>query len=177
MPEDDTETSVEDQLTDLTRTLEQLQHQLERDRRPPFAPRPPRLSELRTFTSEVAIPGLVLLLETNVRALKLLQRTLRLAEEGEAAGSEATARANELGSAALDRLDDALADLQSALAGEPSDSEARELLADAQSLQEEIQDSLADGDSQPDESGPSVDVEAELQSIKDQVDDDDDEKP
>ncbi|MFB6189289.1 MAG: hypothetical protein ABEI57_05350 [Halapricum sp.] len=173
MSDEDERPSVEQQLRTLTETLERLQGELERERRSPLAPRPPTFSELRRFTSEVAIPGLVLLLETNVRALKLLQRTLRMADERGESATAASERASEIGSIALARLDETLADVQSALAGEPTDSEARDLLEEARTLRADIEDRLAEQDGEPIETGPSVDVEAELQSIKDQVDDED----
>ena len=137
----------------------------------------------------MAIPGLVLLLETNVRALKLLQRTLRLADErGDATGS-ASARAADVGTTALARLEDALAQAGEALEGEAPNDEARELLARARDLRDDIESRLerAEDDARAREAesesgddglrdppGPEVDVEAELQSIKVQVDDDDD---
>lgn len=175
MSDDESPPSVEEQLSELTERLDRLQRQLERDHRPPLLPRPPRADELRQFTTDVAIPGLVILLETNVRALKLLQRTLRASDRVEGGGSETARRASEVGSAALARLDGALAEVQSALESEPPDSEARDLLEEAQALQDEVQARLANDDTDAEslDTGPSVDVEAELQSIKDQVDDED----
>ncbi|MEF8882851.1 MAG: hypothetical protein V5A34_10060 [Halapricum sp.] len=168
----DEDPDVEQQVAELSRTVEQLRQELRRERRPSLAPRPPRLPELREFTSEVAIPGLVLLLETNVRALKLLQRTIRLADDREAdRGTSVSERAEKVGSAALARLDDALGEVQSALESQPPDSEARDLLEDAQQLQAEIEQQLDASEGRATDTGPSVDVEAELKSIKDQVDD------
>lgn len=182
MTSEDSDDDVQRQLSELTETLEQLQQELERprQRRRPLLPPPPSMTELRRFASEVAIPGLILVLETNVRTLKLLQRTLRLAEDGSRAGENASAvtrQASDLGATALARLEDALTDAQSALEGEPQDSEARKLLEDARDLRADIHAQLeagadTDGD-ETDDSGPQVDVEAELQSIKDQVDGDD----
>ncbi|MCU4716913.1 DUF7547 family protein [Halapricum hydrolyticum] len=171
---DDDPPDVEQQLAELTRTVAQLREQLERERRPLLAPRPPRADELRQFTSEVAIPGAILLLETNVRALRLLQRTIRLADgtDTQDGGESVSQRAERAGSKALSRLESALEDVQSALDSQPPDSEARDLLEDARRLQAEIEEQLGDGD-EPVETGPSVDVESELQSIKDQVDNDD----
>jgi len=195
MNDEDSSSDVQAQLDELTRALEALQAELERTprRRSPF-PHPPSMDELRRFTSEVAIPGLVFMLETNVRALKHLQRTLRLAEDAERAregGSDVSARASRAGATALSRLEDALADVQNALEGQPTDGEASDLLADARRLREEIQDQLEaaapdepgrDGtgertgsDDAESEPGPEVDVEAELNSIKDQMQDDEDE--
>jgi len=166
---------VEQQLAELTRTVAQLREQLKRERRFPLAPRPPESEDLRQFTSEVAIPGAILLLETNVRALELFQRTLRLADDRDTdAGEESVSRrAERAGSRALTRLEGALEDVQSALDGQPPDSEARDLLEDAQRLQADIEDRLDEEETV--ETGPSVDVESELRSIKDQVENDDEE--
>jgi len=170
MSDEQSPPSVDQRLAELTERLDRLQRELERRRRPPLIPRPPRAEELRQFTTDVAIPGLILLLETNVRALKLFQRTLRTAEASESRGSAAADRASELGAATLARLDSALEEAQSVLAAEPPDSEARELLEDARTLQTEIQNQLTDDELDTLETGPGVDIEAELQSIKDQVD-------
>ncbi len=169
---------------DLARTVEELQTELEPDGRPPLRPPTPR--ELARFTSEVTIPAIVLALETNVRVLKLLQRALRLAAgEDPRAGESAPARerAQALGRRTLTRLDDLLADLQQALDERPPDDPARELLAEARSLRTEIDDRLAaaeadqhdtDGTQPSPENRVDIDVESELQSIKDDLDDGDD---
>jgi len=167
---------VEQQLAELTRTVAQLREQLKRERRFPLAPRPPESGDLRQFTSEIAIPGAILLLETNVRALELFQRTLRLADDRDTGTGEESVsrRAERAGSKALSRLENALEDVQSALDGQPPDSEARDLLEDAQRLQADIEDRLNEGDETA-ETSPSVDVESELRSIRDQVQNDDEE--
>jgi hypothetical protein len=177
---------------DLARTVEELQSDLEPDRRPPLRPPTPR--DLARFTSEVTIPAIVLALETNVRVLKLLQRTLRLAA-GEDPGTGETARTREraeaVGRRTLARLDDALADLQSALDGRPPDDPARELLDEARALRVEIDDRLqatdadigrpdgrpGDGPAGPfgDRASVDIDVESELRSIKDDIEDGNDE--
>ena len=99
---------------ELRTAVEELQTELESTRGPPRPPTPRRLAE---FTSEVTIPAIILLLETNVRALRLVQRTLRLAEgrQGDSADTPARKRATDLGRVTLSRLDDALTDLGSAL--------------------------------------------------------------
>jgi len=161
----------------LAETVQRLQSELEPDRRPLGPPTP---ADLVRFTSEVTIPAIVLALETNIRALKLLQRTLRLASGRERAGGgtgEARDRAAALGRATLSRLDDALADLQTALEGRPPDDEARDLLAEARDLRAEIDDRLAGGTTDGGAGGTvDIDVESELRSIKDDLDDSDDER-
>jgi small-conductance mechanosensitive channel len=174
------------QIGELARALEELGSELEPGDRPPLRPPTPR--ELTRFTSEVTIPAIVLALETNVRALKLLQRTLRLATEGpqaqEGAGTRTRERAEVAGRRTLAQLDSAFADLQDALAARPPDDRARQLLDEARSIQREIETQLAadapettrrkevTGD-QPDRDVVEVDVESELQSIKDDVEDGD----
>lgn len=196
-----------DLVGELARTTEQLRDELEAESGGPM--RPPKPSELVRFTSEVTIPAIVLLLETNVRALRLLQRTLRFAQGGaeqpETSRGEARKRAEDLGRETLGRLDSALGDLQDALSGRPADDETKELLEEARDLRNKVENRLErtaremDG-SPPEEAEPMaenadqptdgtdlpiggedsagdgeevpVDVDAELQSIKDDVDDD-----
>lgn len=176
-------------LADLTSTLQDLQTEVEPDRQP----RLPTPEELSRFTSEVAIPGLILVLETNIRALQLLRRAIRLAN-GRDPSPEGTAtavrsRAETVGQATLSQLDGALTELQSALDGRPPDDEARKLLSRARKLQAEVSQELdtderttsesqADEESEPTEIGfedesqaIDIDVESELQTLKDNLDD------
>jgi len=167
---------------DLARSLRDLQRELEPQRR---GLRPPSLRELLRFTDEVAIPAAVLILETNVRALRLLQRAIRVADpesgrggEATAAGTEVRDRAAQVSRATLDRLDDALADLQDALEGRPEDEDARQVLDEARALRDEIDERLAAETGQPtgDPADVPVDVDAELQSLKDEFEDGDDDR-
>lgn len=183
----DRESDLPDLVGELARTTEQLRDELERERRGPS--RRPRFSDLVEFTSEVTIPAIVLILETNVRALRLLQRTLRFTQdrtrETDQSTSAARERAEELGRETLERLDDALGDLQGALSDRPTDSDARALLAEARDLRADIESRLeataaeaesaesagADLNQAPDRDDVPVDVEGELQSIKDDMTD------
>jgi hypothetical protein len=170
---------------ELVNAVEELQSELE----PTGGPlRPPTPRELARFTSEVTIPAIILVLETNVRALRLVQRALRIAEgrDTDRGGSVARERATALGRATVDKLDDALTDLQDALDGRPPDDEAREVLGRVRDLQADVEAELA-ADSTPDMDGAStdtesedaageervdVDVDAELEALKDDLDDD-----
>jgi hypothetical protein len=159
---------------DLTTVVEELQTELE-SRGPPRPPTPRRLTE---FTTEVTIPAIILVLETNVRALRLLQRTLRYADGRDGAGEDSATRkrASDLGRATLSRLDDALSDLGSALDDRPADNDARDLLEEVRDLQAEL-DARLDTESEPAATGETrdsvgIDVDAELESIKDDVEDD-----
>lgn len=169
-----------DLVGELARTTEQLREELD-GRQNDRGLRPPSPGDLVRFTSEVTIPAIILVLETNVRALRLLQRTLQFAQgrtettEG-SAGGEARRRAEDLGRETLGRLDTALADLQDALSGRPSDDEARELLEEARTLRTDIENRLetsgSNSSTATDREDVEIDVDAELQSIKDDVDDD-----
>lgn len=168
----DTRPDLSTLVGDLTRSVRELQSELEPDRGPP---RPPTPGELARFTSEVTIPAIILALETNIRALELLRRALRVADRREPVRPDTAAareRAEDLGRATLSRLDSVLADLQDALEGRPPDDEARELLDEARDLREEIDNRLAEGATDTGGEPVGVDVDAELQSLKDDVEGD-----
>lgn len=188
MSDADADPELSQLLTDLTRTLRELEQEVEPERRGPRLPTP---SELSRFTSEVAIPGLILILRTNIRALQLLQRAIRLADNRnptpDSAVTEARSRAEEVGRASLSQLDNVLTDLQSALEARPENEEADELLSRARELRAEVQDELTeDGTQSPVEGEDSentetsqsdavdIDIDSELQSLKDNLDDVDD---
>jgi len=164
-------------LADLTRALQDLEREVEPERKL----RPPTPSELSQFTSEVAIPAVILILRTNIKALQLLRRTIQMAD-GRRRGSstagtvdDVRSRAEQMGSATLSQLDTALGDLQSALEGRPADDDAQELLSEAQELRQEVEDEL-DAE-EMDSDAVDIDVDAELRSIKDSIDDDNGENP
>lgn len=175
-------------LRDLTRELQTLQRELDSEGSGRISTR----QQLSRFTSEIAIPSVILLLETNIRALKLLRRTIRLAEGREPrsqrtrAAGEVRDRAEELGQHALSRLDQTLETVQSSLEEEGADEDVRRLLAEARSLQEQVSQQLAveeqTGDAEadddtsigvePDAGEPvNIDVETELQTLKDNLED------
>ncbi|MGB9932174.1 DUF7547 family protein [Haloarcula amylolytica] len=166
-------------VTDLVTTLQELETEVE-PTTDSGLPRPPTPGELLRFTSDVTIPAVILVLKSNIEALKLLRRALRMAEgrptSTGSASDEVRQRASDLSRATLSRLDGALTDLQRAVEGTPEDEEARELIQEAQQLRSQIQDRLADetgasGDAEPDRgTDVPVDVDAELRSIKDDID-------
>ena len=188
---------------DLSSTLAELRDELDArgPREPPRGPlglpRPPTPGELLELTDEFAIPALIAFLEANVRALEAFQAALRLARAGEAVGArgrETRREGERLGRDALDRLDDVLVDIQGALDGRPQDPTARTLADEARALRDEIDERLAESDrretgsahdrtvpvrEEPDESGEDVaiDVDAELDSIRDSVENDDGDDP
>ncbi|NLV12508.1 DUF7547 family protein [Haloarcula argentinensis] len=166
-------------VTDLVTTLQELETEVE-PTTDSGLPRPPTPGELLRFTSDVTIPAVILILKTNVEALKLLRRALRMAEGRPtttgSASDEVRQRASDLSRATLSRLDGALTDLQQAVEGRPEDEDARELIQEAQQLRDQIQDRLADEPGMSAEVDPDqvtdvpVDVDAELRSIKDEID-------
>lgn len=169
-------------------TLSDLQAELADRSGPPS--RPPRLRDLRRFTAEVTIPMAILVLETNVRALRILQRALRVdAEERTGGGGETAAsvgrRAADASGVALDRLGDALSDLQHSVSAEEREGSVGRLLDEAATLQARVQQELERLETEADTAARSdlgetdgesvpIDVDAELESIKEQVEDEDD---
>lgn len=164
-------------LRDLTAELQRLQREVET-----AETTDPRPGDLSRFTSEVAIPGLILLLETNIRALQLLRKTIRLADGRAGARStersEVRARAESLGQTTLAKLDETLAELQSSLEGE--NGEMDELIDEARALQQEVRERLeqsdpgvVDGIPPEEDDRDAVDVDAELRAIKNDLDDED----
>jgi hypothetical protein len=195
MSDADADPEVTELLADLTRSLQELQTEIEPDRRL----RPPTPRELSQFTSEVAIPGLILILETNIRVLKLLQRAIRLAEGKDPSGGKAVPemrdRAERLSRATLSQLESTLSEVGSAVEGRPNNDETEQLLSEARSLRDQVRDEIErrsqqrDGGEESTTGGESgvddgqgvesafgddpvdIDVEAELKSIKDNLDD------
>lgn len=178
-------------VADLVTTLRDLESEFEPTTEGGL-PRPPSPRELMRFTSDVAIPGAILMLRTNVEALKLLQRALRLADGRSpttgAGGETVRRRAERLSEATLSRLDGALADLQDAVEGVPEHEETRDLLAEARELRDDVQAKIREegpegtdtedpaeevADPLPSADDVPIDVDAELRSLKREVDGDD----
>ncbi|WP_236544759.1 DUF7547 family protein [Salinirussus salinus] len=170
---------LREQVTELAETLADLEGELREGRRRP------RLRDLVRFTREVTIPGVILVLRTNIEALKLLQRALAFGDpEGSGRESQLRDRAEAAGRSALSELDSALEDLGDALSGTPRDGRARDLLAEARDLQAEVESELSRRSGLPGPSsssrspsgvdepaGVDIDVDAELRSIKDELGD------
>lgn len=105
-------------------------------------PEPPGSGRFLEFTEEYTIPTLISFLETNIRALELLQGLLGLLNgSGESRSDRRQFEA--VGERTMDQLDGLLGDLQGAIEGEPTDPTARDLLAEARSLRREIDDRIA----------------------------------
>lgn len=200
---DETE-DLEASVRELSATLEELRSEL---REPPTGPlglpRPPTPAELLRLTEQYTIPAVISVLETNIRLLELLAAALRVADGRplDGAGSDALADAGRrslsyveegreglaaASRATLERLDDALADLQAAAeGGEPDDPEIQRLLARARDLRSEIDERLAaaesgaaaelDGEDEPTSTGEvGIDVDEELETLRRQAEGPDD---
>ncbi len=149
---------LENRIEELETTLRGLQTELGRPPRGPLGlPRPPTPREVLSFTGEYAIPTLITMLEANVRALKALQQIIRLVDPEydptEKARSDLSARAGWASRATLDRLQDTLNDVESALSegGLPEEPRARRILEDARRLSDDIRDEVTVGAEQADE--------------------------
>jgi hypothetical protein len=143
-----------DLLDELETTLSDLRAELDAERGDgrhggPRPPRPPSMSDLLRFTEEYTIPAIVTLLEANIRALKATQRVLRMADPERAARAESSAardRLDDAGRTALSQLERSLTDLSDALSAAdlPADPESRDIVEDARSLTDEIEDRIAE---------------------------------
>ncbi|WEL22335.1 hypothetical protein [Halorhabdus sp. BNX81] len=157
-------------LRELTRSLSALQRDLKAERRG----RGRGLDRLLRFTADVTIPAAILVLETNIRTLRLLQRTLRMVEDSETDGDTGTTASEDVasvGRSVVDRLDEALEDVQSAVEDSNLDDRTRQHLSEARTLNQQLEDRLQEHSESEANPEASVDVEAELQSIKDEHDD------
>jgi hypothetical protein len=203
----DRERDLAEATAELSDTLESLHTELLDDPagdRPPGLPRPPSPSQLLRFTERYTIPTTIALLEAAIRSLELLAAVLRAVDgrpidavsgrTGEQSPIVGRDRLAEASRETLRRLDDALADLQSAARAEPSNPEVERLLADARDLRTEVDARLAEA-TDPDTSSPTdedegpsedtrerpdperveIDVDEELASIKRSVDETSDE--
>ncbi|MFW5957139.1 MAG: DUF7547 family protein [Natronomonas sp.] len=186
---------------ELAATLDELSGELRGAPRGPLGlPRPPTPTEVLRFAEGYAIPTIVAILEANIRVLEMLARVLRVADGRplDGSGRDGIERASRT---TLQKLDGALSDIQTAIeGGEPSNPDVARLLDEARSLREEIDDRLPEATAEPstmdgtkdrsthgsasdedtdgeaavasdEDDGIKIDVDAELESIKQNVSD------
>lgn len=183
---------------ELARRIDELEAELravkaelkQSTRRGPFGiPRPPSPSEVLRFTDQAAIPAAIAVLEANIRILEGIRRGIQLVETGEVTrrtGTEMGAEAAQLSSRALDEFDAAIRNLETIVSGTPADVAGQDILAEARRLRRDLEERISSAERQvaktgnhdratdPDEK-TSIDIEAELESIKrEQGGDDDD---
>lgn len=169
---------VEARLDELEETLSALRDELESTRGPAAFPRSPRPRAFLRFTDQYAIPAAIAAMRANIRALEVLRAGIRATDTSRtsrAADRSARDRATGAGRASLERLDGALADLESAMTGPgtPASPEARELLSEARRLNREIRDRVALEEGRSARDAVRIDVESELESIREEVAEDD----
>jgi hypothetical protein len=179
---------------ELADTLRELQRDLDREppRGPAGLPRPPSPREFLEFADEVAIPATIAILEANIKLLETLQRAIRLADHERAireGSQDARDRATDLGTETVDRLDSALSDLQRAMQDGPlpDDENARDVLTDARSLRDRLDERVRDATEQADAardggSATEIDVNSPEETTDetettDEESDEDDEEP
>jgi hypothetical protein len=175
-------------LADLERTLTDLHEAVDEDVRGERRPRrrPPTPGEILRFTEEYTLPTAIALLEATVQSLELLRAVLRLVGPGSTA-DDVRDRLRARRGPETDALRDALADLRDALTGAdlPEDSAAGSILVDARELTAEIDSRLDEAAADrrrerestrrgvaidvEEETDDAVDVESELASIKESV--------
>jgi len=192
---------LEETLTELRSAIDEDVRRGLRDERRPRR-RPPTPGEMLRFTEEYTLPTVIALLEATVQSLELLRAVLRLAGPRPTENrlrERLTARSAPETAA----LRDALTDLRDALTGAdlPDDSTAGSILSDARELTDEIDDRLDEVASDRDatdrdaagrrweraegrdtsgvaievEEEDAVDVDAELESIKESMSEEGDE--
>ena len=142
----------------------------------PFPP-PPSLEGILRFTDEIAIPGVILILETNIRMLKLLRRAIRLTDN-ESKTESATALSNDLSvymTRTLGELENAITKLQSLETTRgPADETAQSILQEIRSLKTELSDEIDSNTDTTDTTGLESrheEIQAELESIKEELED------
>lgn len=160
------ETQVEELRTELTDTTSPF----------PFPP-PPTPEGILRFTDEIAIPGVILILETNIRMLKLLRRAIRLTDTDSQTES-ASALSKDLSvymTRTLGELENAINKLQSLDATRgPADETTQSILQEIRALKTEISDEIDSNTDGTDTTGLESrheQIEAELESIKKELED------
>lgn len=171
--------TLEDSTTELLDVLRDVESAIEPPT-PGRVLRPPTPQGLLEFTSEVAIPGAILILRTNIAALELLQRTLRMIDGNQEARSRPIQdRAATVSRTSLARLETALSDLQTVIDARSLDREPDDVLAEARRKTADLEAQLAALEDQREDTlddppRTNVDVDAEIASLKQSVDGDDD---
>lgn len=182
----ETRDRLDEQMAELEDALKEVRDELQSDDLPRPRLRPPTPGELLQLTREYAIPAAIATLEAQIKALELLRELLGSVQAGNRARvgtAQASDRVAEVGRTTLQGVERALDRLEREMAagGLPDDPEARDLLGEARDLRDEIDARLARmGEMETDsrdtgeavDTGNSVriDVESELETIRDQVD-------
>ena len=168
---------LDERLDRLESTLEELRDAVIEDDRVEAgrrAARPAAETALR-LTERLAVPAAVAALEANVKVLTFLQDRLRELEEREDRLEGDDLRPSRVSERMLDRLDEALGRMEDAIADAdlPQNAEARRLLERARELNDDVRSRAGETGIDPDDQDVvTIDVEEELDQLKDDVDDD-----
>ena len=171
---------------DLDETLTTLRSELDEDgQQREGRPRPPTVGELVRFTEEYTIPTTIAVLEASVAALELLRGLLGLVSPN-GRGERQLEGASD---AALSGVERTFSELRRALreADLPADRETRDVVTEARELTAAVEQRLAEEGSGREEADETraeqgvaidvdeatVDVESELRSIREDLDDQD----
>lgn len=171
---DPTRDELTRRLDDLERAIAELREDLDAGDSREAGPR--TRGEARRLADEFAVPAIDAALEANIRSLELLRELINSADRARRSPS---ADRDPL-SGAVRRFERTLEEIEAALEGStlPGNADARGLLTEARRLNEAIGDRLdasgGIGDDTDDETVVRIDVESELESIKDDLDDEDD---
>lgn len=174
---DDSEASddLEARIDRLESTLEELRDEVMDDDRIEAgrqAVQPAAETALR-LTERLAVPAAVAALEANVRVLTFVQDRLRELEDREGREEDVLAGPTRVSERALERLDDALERFDEAIAESdlPQNAEARRLLERARELNDDVRERVSDAaPAASDQDVVTIDVEEELDQIRDDVD-------
>lgn len=174
-------------IDDLESAMRDLQAELEAETNTRGAgPQLPTVQDVLRFADQAAIPAVIAVLEANIRILEAMQQAVRLAERSPQSGrqSERSRQLAEFGEETLAQLTSSLDDLQRLIeAGSlPQEETARSILTDARELQDRLEAHGETAGEQPadqrdtddDSEEVTIDIDAELESIKDEYEDDED---
>lgn len=139
---------------------------------PPESPPP---DEAHRVATEYTIPAILAALEATVRSLELLQTTIQGIETTEGDQNIAgrnTHRGDGRSATPVDRISSVLDGLDDAIETERDDTASGDIVAEVQAIEEELADAIEAMDRTGRIRNVAVDVEAELQSIKEEQQED-----
>jgi hypothetical protein len=166
----------------LEATLEELQEEVMGDNRLDTGRRAidPAAETALKLTERLTMPAAIAALEANVRVLTFVQDRLRELEGRDRGAGEGSLTApSQISERLLDRLDDTLGRMEDAIADSelPQNAEARELFERARELNEDVRQRVSDAEPSMDgDDVVTIDVEDELDQIRDDVESDEDEE-
>lgn len=173
---DSADSDLEERIDALEESMRSLQAEVRQsaDRGRLGFPRAPSARQFLKFTDQAVLPALIAILEVNIKILKTIRRAIRLTHQDDVTDSHRDTFQS-LNGEVLNQFDRALAELQSVIEGSPIDETARDILADAKALREDLEHHTehVNESQEPSSKTPAttaesdpIDVNAELDSIK-----------